>query len=365
MPQSWEESMAAALGRPVHGSLDAGPMGDDAPPRAIAEFLERLPADAPIRAIVNGPGVRQRIREFKRADRDALAHQHSYRNTYVFRLWMTTIGTVIGALLLLLLDLRLLDPWTSGKLRVFLISSQTLAVAMILVALFMVFRKKTVDNWFRRRADAERLRGNIFETIVDAVSTSEARADLTRQTLELVEQAYAKDQLKYLQEAASRHQKALRRRRWPRLCAYFVLLAASAMGFAAFAQELGLPWAPFDTWLKRFWGENAAAAGARWQIGLVAIASSILAHTTARSMMYHDQGKVWLYSLAAEKLQGYINDWLPDAQSKAAAGDLGAVRSFLKGVRDILEAEHAAWFAVRPVEVPADGGPGCLPGARP
>ncbi len=205
----------------------------------------------------------------------------------------------------------------------------------------------------RSRAEAEKKRGEIFDAILNThPSGAYDEGVLTTQKFNCVMQAHFEDQLRYFEKASAKHAKAAKRSSPLRITGYVLIAAAilvGAIGLVQLANAFGLPVPPvlLDIAAMFSWGDLSRA-----QLGLGTMASSILAHATARSMLEQDERNAALYSLTARRLCEYLGQQKDHVQVRAAAGDLEAVKKFYQGARQILEAEHTAWFLSRPPSDP-------------
>lgn len=314
---------------------------------AISKFVAGQPADAPIRAIIASEAVQKTLAAFETADEDALAAQARYRCWGRRGLRATTLGIIIGALLLLPLD-----QWLDGTPRLVVGGLQTLALVITFAAILLILWLKPLDQWLIHRADAEQLRGRLFSAIVNAPAPAGTTAAvLTLQKLDLLTTAHINDQLQFLDNRAREHRKVASLFSPIRIAGYLLILCAAVLGLAALVNAAGVPIPDTMRWLVDV---LVLPDANRWQLGITTMASGILAHATARSLMEEDERKAALYTVTAKKLRRLIERDLAKVQAAAARGDEAALKTYFKDARTIMEQEHAVWSFIRP----ADDAPG-------
>lgn len=313
---------------------------------AIEKHLATLSETAPIRAIAHGSDVEAKLAAFEAADERALMEQGRYRWWGRLALRATTFGTLVGALLLLPIDV-----WIDGLPRSVIGSLQTLALIVTICAVLLINWLKPIDQWMRYRAMAEQLRGQIFAAVVDGKAPNgTAPGALATQKLDLLLAAYVNDQLTYFDTTIRKLKKATSRYSPMRLFSYLLITLAGVLGVVVAAKSIDLP-LPSALQLLIDW--LAVPNASRWQLGMATMASSVLAYATARTLMDQDHRNAALYAVTASKLRDFIADHLNSVTTTAAAtGDDGALRAFFANARQILEAEHMAWFFSHPPSGP-------------
>ncbi len=130
-----------------------------------------------------------------------------------------------------------------------------------------------------------------------------------------------------------------------RILGYLLIVGAGVLGLAALINGLGIP---LPNALKRLVDLLVLPDANRWQLGIATMASGVLAHATARTLMEEDMRKAALYAVTATKLRRLINRDLPKVKAATASGDETALRKFFVDARAILEQEHAVWSFIRP-----------------
>ena len=157
--------------------------------------------------------------------------------------------------------------------------------------------------------------------------------------------AHVNDQLAYFDKSARVHKKVASNFSPLRLLGYFLIIGASALGLAALAKGLGYS---MPTIISRLVNWLVLPDANRWQLGIATIASGVLAHATARSLMDGDRRKAALYEVTATKLRKLIARDLPMVQAATANRDVTKLLKFFADARSILEQEHAVWSFIRP-----------------
>lgn len=310
---------------------------------AIEEFLKSLPADAPIRSVVASAGVSTQIDAYETADARALAAQAGYRAWGRRGLRATTFGILIGALLLLPLD-----RWFAGTPRTVIGALQTLALVITFGATLLIMWLKPLDQWMSHRAEAEQFRGKIFAAILNGTTPAGAYpAAVARQKLDLLMAAHISDQLSFFDKRTGEHKKLASNFSPVRLLGYLLIISAAALGLAALINGLGIS---LPDALKRLVDLLVLPDANRWQLGITTMASGVLAHATARTLMEDDMRKAALYAVTATKLRRLVARDLPKVQAATANGDETALRTFFAEARSILEQEHAVWSFIRPAD---------------
>lgn len=310
---------------------------------AIDAHLDKLPERALLRDVVASRDIEERLARFDQADTTALKEQKSYRRFGRLALWAMMTGTIIGALLLLPTE-----RWIDGRPRKITEALQALALILTFIAVIWIALRQSVGQWMQSRAAAERTRADVFRAIVRAGANAK---EVLAPALACFKDAHLDWQLGYFNNRGRRHRQSAGNATPFKVVGY--LLAAVAVclgvvGLANLADDLGFPpWPSVRTvvdWLLPY-------QPARWQLGLGAIASSILAFASARSFMDQDDRNASCYALAAAELQRIRTTDLPRAEAAAAAGNAADVMAFCEKVQAILDAEHLAWVYTRPPDV--------------
>jgi hypothetical protein len=312
---------------------------------AIERYLATLPATAPLHAVAGSREINTTIAQFEAADAEALAAQERYRKWGLRGLTATTCGVLIGALLLMPLD-----AWFNLQWRIAVGALQTLMLLITFGAALLILWLRPLDQWMSFRAEAERLRGEIFRTILATSSPPSVDAKaLALQKLELLKSAYIDDQLKYFRRRAREHRRYANQASPLRLFAYALIVLGAVLGSASLIRGFGFA---LPRVLECIVDWLALPNLSRWQLGLTTIASGVLAFTAQRSLMNEDARKAALYTVTADRLTRVLENELPSVRAVATNGDSEAVNWFFKTVRTILEQEHAVWSYMRTDEKP-------------
>lgn len=315
--------------------------------QAMDKCLADLPVDAPIRTVLQSPAVEAKLAAFDMADAAAIAEQRRYGWWGRLGLRATTLGTFVGALLLL--PLAVLD---AGPPRTIIGGLQTLALAVTFAATLLIGWLKPMNQWMQSRAEAERLRGEIFAAILAAAPPAGVAPNvLAKQKLALMEKAHFEDQLEYYDRNVRRHTIAASQGSPLRIVSYALIAGAALIGIAALLKVLAVPLPEPVRLLVDFLVQPDAN---RWQLGMSTIAASMLAHVAARSLMDQDERNAMLYRATTDKVRGLLASELAPAHAAAAAGDLAKALQLFTAVRAVFEQEHAVWFYARPVPPPVE-----------
>jgi hypothetical protein len=318
---------------------------------AIERFIEALAPDAPLRGVVALAAVENLLQAFDAADAVAMEKQLSYRRAGRVALWSTMIGAVVGAIVLLPLD-----TWLAGWPRNVIEGVQTIALLLTFVALMWLGWRKPVDEWMAARAYAEGLRGDVFRMIIKQESDareSETVSKLLPEKLRCFTSCHLDNQIAYFARQGDNHRRSARRLTPLRMVGYLLSGIAILIGLVSavhFAIKFGLPIPPllagWTQWL-------AFTDSSRWQLGLGAIASSLLAFASARSLMDQDERNASSYKATASLLRRIRSDDLTSAEAAAKAGHTATVTGFCEKVQAVLSAEHLAWILSPPAPVVA------------
>lgn len=315
--------------------------------QAIENFVAALPLDAPISQIVKSQEVQAKLSAFEEADARANLAQSRHRIWGRRGIRATTFGILIGALLLFPIDAQI-----EGLPRLAVGLLQTMALAATFGATALLAWLKPAEEWMSSRAEAERLRGQIFAaTLAQPAPAGTDPKDVLSQKLSLLLSAHLEDQLRYFDRSAKMH-KGLSSTFSPlRIFGYVLIVGASVLGFAALTNAVGVP---LPEHVQALVNWLVLPDVNRWQLGITTIASGILAHATARTLMDEDERKAVLYAVTADKLRGLITRNLPTLRSAIASGDDAPLGKFFVNARSILDQEHAVWSFMRLTDDAAD-----------
>jgi hypothetical protein len=321
---------AAAAGR----EAATGGTVDRQQRRQIERYVASLPADAPLRAIVAASPFTSVLAAYEAVNHSALAAQTHARRSGRTWLAAATLGTIIGAILLTPLSGL---PKALGAL-------QTLALAVSLVALWWISRRKPVDRWMVTRAEAERLRRQLFETLIEAPTPAGADATTTlTQKLGCFVAAHLDYQRAFFESSAVKDRAAASQTTPLKLTSYAIFAVAMLFGATVLIQAAAERYAVPPN-LVALASLVAVADANRWQLALSAIASSLLTYVGARADMDQNERNASRYEATAQLIAKLKETRLPMAQQAAARGDIEGVRAFTREVQTVLAHEHLAWF---------------------
>lgn len=307
---------------------------------ALEASLEGKPADDPARALVASSGVQQTLAAFETADAAAMAAQGRYRRWMRRGLRATTLGVLIGAMLLLPID-----AWIEGVPRYVIGALQALAVFTTFAAVVAVARWRPLDTWMASRAKAERLRGAVFEQIVDAQVGGEP-GTVAKAKLDVFMRAYIEDQIGFFEARTRQHRRLASDLSPVRLVGYSIICIGAITSVVVVLSKFGIAIAPVTDWLERWIGLTNSN---RWQLALTTAASGLMSYATQRTLLDEDARKAALYDATAKKLRRLIDREHAATAAAAAKGDDTAVKAFFAKARTILELEHAVWSFVHDV----------------
>lgn len=321
---------AAAAGHVVarRRALDRGQR------REIDRFVATLPANAPLRVIAASPDFAMSLDQYEAVNQSALDAQRNARRSGRTWLAAATLGTIIGAILLTPLSGL---PKALGAL-------QSVALMVSLGALWWISRRKPVDRWMVTRADAERLRRQLFETLIEAPTPAGADPAVTlRQKLECFVAAHLDYRLASFRSSAVNDRRAASQTTPLKLTSYAILAIALVFGAAVLIQAAAEHY-PIPSGIVAAANLVAVADANRWQLALSAIASSLLTYVGARADMDQNDRNASRYEATALLIERLRETRLPGARKAAAATEIDGVRAFTREVQIVLAHEHLAWF---------------------
>jgi hypothetical protein len=307
---------------------------------ALELYLASLGSDGgPMRQLIASPAIEDKLAAFDRADQVAIDAQGFYRRFCRFALRAMLIGAVMGGIVLLPIELFARE-WP----RRIIGAVQALALVASFIAVMWLGRRQSVGLWMHARAQAEALRADVFRAIVRAGVDAK---DLLPQVLACFKAAHLDWQLGYFRKRGGEHMKSAGRGTPFRLTAY-VLTTASVLlactGLLAVAGDFGILWEPLKDVAPHLQVKDAG----RWQLGLGALASSVLAFASARTFLDQDERNAACYAATADQLDELVRTELADAEAAARAGQALPVLAVCEKVQSVLSAEHMAWSHARP-----------------
>ena len=225
---------------------------------------------------------------------------------------------------------------------------QAVALILAFVATVWVGMRQSVGQWLQSRAVAERMRADLFRAIMRA--GADARVFLAP-ALACFRDAHLDWQLAFYIGQGGQYRRSAGNTTPYKMAGYLLLAVAVVLGLVGLinlAARFQSPLAPVDAALQWIRLEQSE----RWQLGLGAMASSILAFASARSFMDLDDRNASFYAMAAAELHRVRSADLADAEAAAASGNVAEVMAFCEKVQTILDAEHLAWVFARPPQEP-------------
>ncbi|MBU1210091.1 MAG: TIR domain-containing protein [Alphaproteobacteria bacterium] len=315
---------------------------------AITEALANLPADAPIRTLTGSKGFEDRLAAYEATNAKAVNAQTAYKRWGGVALGLATVATLIAAATLLPVSALVpveADRYVSGL--------QAAANILALLIVWWLGRAGAIDRWLTTRAEAERLRGQLFADLLAAPAPpgSDVNA-LWSQKLALFNAAHVDYQRRYLAGARKRHTKAAAGLSWPRPLAFGATALSIVVGACAFFGVWPYDLLTLAPWLK------LAEEPVRWQLGLGTLASGLLAYASARTLIHQDERNAALYRHTGARLDELVAAEGKAAEDAAARGDGVAVIDYAQAAQAILDADHTAWQFHRPPRDPVGSAPG-------
>ena len=314
--------------------------------QALEAHLATVPADAPIRTVLGSPDIETRLGQFEWADATAVKEQRSYRRFRMLSLWATMMGTVVGALFLLPIEPSI-DGWPRPAFQVL----QAAALVLALAATVCIGMRQQVGQWLKARALAERMRADLFRAVMRVGADGNL---LLAPALACFRDTHLDRQLAFYTERGQRYRKSAGNTSPYRMTGYVLLAVAVALGSVGImnlAARFDWLWPPLEIAMQWIRLEHPE----RWQLGLGAMASSILAFASARSFMDLDDRNASFYANTAAQLLRLRTTDLVNAEAAAAAGNVAEVLGFCEKVQALLDTEHLAWSFMRPAEMPPAG----------
>jgi hypothetical protein len=311
--------------------------------KAIDAHLEKVPPGAAIRSIVATADIKFRLNQFDWADGTALKKQRSYRRSRLLALWATMTASVVGAFTLLPLD-----QWIAAWPRLVIQVLQAVGLALAFVATVWVGMRRSIGQWLQSRAVAERMRADVFRAIMRGGAAS---GETLAPVLACFRDAHLDWQLAFYNSRETQSAGTTA----PYKMVGYVLLAVAVVpglvGLADVAAKLQLQ-LPMETAIQSLRLEQPG----RWQLGLGAMATSILAFARMRSFMDLDDRNASFYPIAAAELRRICSTDLAAAETAATRGSLVEVLAFCEAVQTAVDAEHLAWMVTRAPDNPMFGG---------
>jgi hypothetical protein len=309
--------------------------------KALAEHLAKAPPDAPFQAALNSPEVQRHFVDFEWADWVALRRQRSFRRASRVAIWAGFIGAAVPALgLLLPLMIGPLSPTGSLVMDVLRI----LSIILTSFAVMWLSFRQSGARWFEARSRAEAARAKAFQAIIDVGQTNKS---LLPQSLNCFRAAHLDRQQDYFATSRARHLAAANKIKGYRKLGYGLLIVSAVLGVIAVAHlvaALEFVFPVFSKWVAWL----PIPSPERWNEGLNAMSSSILAFTSERTAMDRDTRNAAYYELAANNLGRVADAELQLVENAATRGDFDTVKAFCQRIQSILDAEHRIWATDQP-----------------
>ena len=302
--------------------------------QALDQFLGTVPQDAPIRKVISSKPIEEELKAFDQADDVALRKQASYRRGGRFALWAGVIAAVVWAILLFPMEGLVSEPLLQGMgaLRFFFL-------ILMFLAIWWVSARGSLVKWMDERTKAERIRGDVMRGLIEA---SADRSELLSQALACFKFAHLDWQLGFFKKRVREHDVTDRQQDPYRNLARFFKGAAVVFGAIAginIIEALGYS-LPFLS------GPFHVSHAHRWEAGLSALGSCVLAFVSARASLDRGALVAAFYALAAADLEKLKSEQLPKAEAAAESGNVRDVLAFADQVQNALDTEHRVWRVV-------------------
>lgn len=304
--------------------------------QAMDEYLKEVPADAPIRRVVASQPIEKHLAAFDAADAIAIGKQSRY--------WQAgKVARLAGLLGVLIVPLELLpvEHWLPSWAPIVVNLLRGITLVLTFVAIILLGLRRSAVKWKTARCTAEKARADLFKSLVHAASqTGELRAGLScfeKAHLDWQMGFYAA-RIRQLPERIKREDSGFA----PfRLVGIVLSVGAAVLGLVAvwnFMATQGWYSLPHPSAVFQWLPEPG-----RWQHGLHATASSLLAFAGARFLTHEDISNSALYPWAHRELARIKGEELASARAAAANGEIAVVSKFCERVQTVMDAEHAVW----------------------
>ncbi len=299
--------------------------------QAFDQFLKTVPPAAPIRAVITSDPIEKELATFDRADEIALRKQASYRRAGRLALGAWVVAAVVWAILLFpmegLLPEALLRSMSALRL---------VCLVLMFLAIWWISVRGSLVKWMDERSKAEKIRGEILKHVIEASGRDKG---LLQQALACFKFAHLDWQLGFFNRRIEEYTQAARREDPYRKLARVFKGAAIAFGLIAvihIIEALGYP-------IPYLADSLHISQAHRWEAGLSALASSVLAFVGARASLDRGALVAALYTLTATDLGRLKSERLSGAEAAAANGDAREVLAFADQVQAALDTEHRVW----------------------
>jgi hypothetical protein len=323
LPRSFPKKVLWRMFKRNHGPSDLR--------QAFDAFLATMPPDAQIRAVIASDAIEREFAAFDQADEAALREQKSYRRAGGLALSAGFVGAVVWAILLLPIE-RWLPEWSLHVMS----ALRFISLVLTFLAIWWINARGSLVKWMDQRSKAEEIRGQILKHVIEA---SAGDRELLNQALVCFKFTHLDWQLGFFNMRIQEYTGVAHRSDPYRRVAGVLSAAATVFGLVAIvnvAEALGYT-VPYLSAALHISGAH------RWEGGLSALASGVLAFVSARASMDRGALVAAFYTLAAADLDRLKSERLPSAEAAAAGGNAKEVLEFAKQVQDALGAEHRVW----------------------
>jgi hypothetical protein len=294
-------------------------------------FLATMPPDAPIRAVITSDAIEKELAAFDEADRIALMRQRPNQRANGVAFFFGCVGAILWAILLLPIEAWLpeVSLHALGALRMACLTVAFLSLGWI--------RWGGSAKWKEARSAAEEIRGQILRHVIERCAHDKV---LLAQALACFKIAHLDWQLGFFKKRIAELNEAERRSKaapyiWSARALSIAGLVLGLIAVVNIAEAFGYS-VPYLS------GSPHIPNAHRWEAGLSALASSILAFVGARASSL----VAALYALVAADLDKMNSEQLPKAEAAAAEGNAKEVLQFVKQVQAVMEFEHRVWRIV-------------------
>jgi hypothetical protein len=275
--------------------------------------------------------------KYRLADRRALRFQTTYKLLGRGAIGLQAIGTIIGALFIVIPFSDPSDPWAAGLSMTELVAILVAVAAGGVASASDVFRK-----WNEARATAEVARVEFFSRLVSS-STEPATGELALLPLQL--EYFRRYQLQiqkaYYHRRGAQHLQAHKSQR-----GWIIGFATLTLGLLAVSAnqsfDLGLPIGFLPNERSVF-------------IGLVI--ATLAAAIGSWSLLSQNEQNAKRYAATYANLEKIEADYLESAREAAEAGNREGVLSFVDSVNDLVSLEHRQWVYLQEIAAQPDIGP--------
>src|SRR5690242_19750783 len=194
--------------------------------RTLTQYCDGSPH---LRSLIDSSELGRLLSGYDRANASAISLQRQYLGMARLGLYAATLGTIIGAVFLLPLEISA-NP--VAKVIGGLIQNGTLVLSFFAIQ-WLIWKQLSV-RWLDAREDAERLRREIFSTIVEA-NLLDPAVDRTSMAarLECFIKCYLDDQRFYFRKRGQQHARAFGQLTPLKVLAYVFAAVSILVGLAS------------------------------------------------------------------------------------------------------------------------------------